>query len=235
VYVGDILGGTVAYGSVLTALRRRDQLGTGGRVEVSLVDSMMSVLVYELQAAYAGLTDTRISHPPLPTSDGWVAVTIVNNATWAGMTRAMGVPELASDARFHNVASRTEHWTEMQELMARWSRTLSTEEAESRLLAAGVPAARHRAPQELINDEHHLLRGTFPEVADAAGVFRAVAAPFRLDDVVTPRPGTRVPGLGEHTSEVLQQVAGYSAREVRNMVEAGVAGEMSVDRSVRQH
>ncbi|MCW2758152.1 MAG: hypothetical protein JWO46_1898 [Nocardioidaceae bacterium] len=224
VYVGDILGGTVAYASILTALRRRDQLGIGGRADVSLVDSMMSVLVYELQAAFAGLSDTRISHPPLPTQDGWVAVTVVNNATWTGMTRAMGVPELATDDRFHDVAARTEHWPELQALMAEWSRTLSTDETEARLLAAGVPAARHRTPEELIHDEHHVHRGTFPEAFDTAGAFHAVAAPFRLDDVVTPAAGARVPGLGEHTEQVLQEVAGYASSDVRRMVADGVAG-----------
>jgi crotonobetainyl-CoA:carnitine CoA-transferase CaiB-like acyl-CoA transferase len=224
VYVGDILGGTVAYGSVVTALLRRDRTGQGARVDVSLVDSMMSVLVYELQAAQAGVTDTRVSHPPLPTLDGWVAVTIVNDGTWSAMTRAMGRPELAGDGRYRDVASRTEHWDELQAAMAAWSCALSTDEAETRLLAAGVPAARHRTSADLLADEHLLSRGTFPGVADAAGEFRSMAGPFRLDDVVTPAAGSRVPALGEHTVEVLESVAGLPAAAVREMVDAGVAG-----------
>jgi len=223
VYIGDILGGTVAYGSILTALLRRATTGRGSRVEVSLVEAMMSVLVYELQAAYAGVADTRVSHPPLPTADGWVAVTIVNNATWRGMTQAMGQPELVSDPRFVDIAARTEHWDEMQARMSAWSRTCSTAEAESALLAAGVPVARHRTPAELIEDPHLVQRGTFPEVVDAAGAFHAIAAPFRLDDVVTPAVGTRVPELGEHTVEVLREVGGLSADAIEDLIRIGVA------------
>ncbi|MWA02908.1 CoA transferase [Actinomadura sp. LD22] len=224
VYIGDILGGTVAYGSVLTALLRRDRTGAGGRVDVSLVDSMMSVLVYELQAVQAGITDTRVSHPPLPTLDGWIAVTIVNDTGWSAMCRAMGRPELAGDDRYRDIGARTEHWDEMQATMAAWSRGLSTDEAESRLLAAGVPAARHRTPADLLDDAHLTGRRTFPQVADAAGEFRAMSAPFRIDDAVTPAAGARVPALGEHTVEVLESVAGLPAAAVREMVDAGIAG-----------
>lgn len=223
VYIGDILGGTVAYGAVMTALRRRDQSGEGRHVDVSLVDSMMSVLVYELQAAQAGITDTRVSHPPLPTRDGWVAVTIANDASWSAMTRAMGRPELRLDERYRDVAARTDHWEEMQRAMAEWSSALTTDEAEARLLAAGVPVGRHRTPAELLDDPHLLHRRTFPVVTDAGGQFRAMAAPFRLDGVATPAEGARVPALGEHTKEVLEEVAGMPAAEVDVLVGAGVA------------
>jgi crotonobetainyl-CoA:carnitine CoA-transferase CaiB-like acyl-CoA transferase len=87
-----------------------------------------------------------------------------------------------------------------------------------------VPAARHRTPADLLADEHLAGRGTFPEVMDAAGPFRAMAAPFRLDDEVTPAAGSRVPALGEHTIEVLEGVAGLPAADVRELVDAGVAG-----------
>ena len=55
----------------------------------------------------------------------------------------------------------------------------------------------------LLEDEHLRSRGVFLDAVDDAGEFTVTATPFRLDDHVTPSPGTRVPGLGADNDTLL--------------------------------
>src|SRR3984957_10108535 len=50
VFTADVVGGTMAFGAVLAALRRRDQTGAGANGDVPTVEAMVSMPMYELQA-----------------------------------------------------------------------------------------------------------------------------------------------------------------------------------------
>ncbi|MFC4006978.1 CaiB/BaiF CoA transferase family protein [Nonomuraea purpurea] len=224
VFVADFLGGALAFGAIMTALHRRAAEGVGSQVDVSMMEGMLSMLVYELQAAVAGLTERRITHPPVRTLDGHLSLTIVNDANWAATAAAIGRPELAADERFRDVSSRTRNWAELQAHVAAWAAGRTTAEAEARLLAAGAPAARYRSVGDILADPE--LRGGFRDVLDAAGPFPVPVTPFRLDEVATPAGGTRVPALGEHTREVLESVARLPPEEIDALFEAGAAVQL---------
>jgi crotonobetainyl-CoA:carnitine CoA-transferase CaiB-like acyl-CoA transferase len=51
VFVADVLGAIFAYGAIQSALLQRVRTGEGQHVDVALMDSMLNLLVYELQEA----------------------------------------------------------------------------------------------------------------------------------------------------------------------------------------
>jgi CoA:oxalate CoA-transferase len=203
VFVGDILGGTTAFGAILAAVHKRTATGDGSRIDVSLVEAMLSMPIYELQAELSGLKETRPSHRPVPTSDGFIILTIVSDHNWRAVARALGRPELGADPRFVDVKARTLHWDEMHRLICDWAATRTAAEAEAEMLESGVPAARYQTMASLLEDEHLRSRGAFLGAVDDAGEFTVTATPFRLDDRVTPSQGTRVPGLGADNDTLL--------------------------------
>lgn len=222
IFIGDILGGTLAFGAVLAGLRERDTTGNGPHIDVSLMDAMVSTLVYEVQNAVAGSTEARPTHRPIPASDGHFVLTIVNDHNWAGVARAIGRPELAGDPRFHNLRARTEHWDEIHELVCAWAANRSAAEAEREMLANGVPAARYRSPADLLADPHLLARDHFRRATDHGGEFHVPATPFRFDDTASPAHGTTVPALGADTHTVLRD-AGLSEEDIDRMLADGTA------------
>jgi crotonobetainyl-CoA:carnitine CoA-transferase CaiB-like acyl-CoA transferase len=206
VYTADVLGGTMAFGAILTALRKRDAGGGGAHVDVSLVESMLSMPIYDLQAELAGVTQMRTSHQPVPTSDGFIIVMIVNDQNWRAVANAIGRPELGTDSRFVDVKARTEHWDEMNQLVSDWAITRTADDAEREMLASGVPAARYHTLASLLQDDHLRAREAFRGATDAAGEFLITTTPFRLNGTVTPAAGGTVPSLGADTAAVLAEL-----------------------------
>jgi CoA:oxalate CoA-transferase len=203
VMIGDILGGTMAFGAILTALHKRSTTGAGGEIDVSLVEAMLSMPIFELQAALAKMTEGRPAHRPVRTSDGFVILTVVSDQNWRCVARALGRPELASDPRFADLGGRSANWDELHRLVADWAITRTAEEAEAALLEAGVPAARYQTMASLLDDEHLRSRDVFRPAIDSAGEFLVPATPFRFDGQVTPPVGARVPALGADTAAFL--------------------------------
>jgi CoA:oxalate CoA-transferase len=139
VFVGDILGGTMAFGAILAGVRKRDATGAGSHIDLSLVEAMLSMPVYEFQAELADLREMRPSHRPVPTADGFIILTIVSDLNWRAAARALGRPELGTDPRFVDVKARTLHWDELHQLVCDWAGSRTAAQAEAEMLAAGSP------------------------------------------------------------------------------------------------
>jgi crotonobetainyl-CoA:carnitine CoA-transferase CaiB-like acyl-CoA transferase len=218
VQVGDALGGAVAFGAILAALRRRDRTGEGSHVDVSMFEAMLSMLVYELQSAQFGRLPAPSSFRPVRTSDGFIVAAIVTDANWIALATAMDRPELAADERFATASARFRNDAALYELLDSWASVRRAEDAEAALLAAGVPATRYRTLSEQFDDPHVRAREFLRAASDRAGDFRIAATPFRLDGRVTPNEGAHAPALGEHTRDVLTTIAGLRDDEIDALI-----------------
>jgi crotonobetainyl-CoA:carnitine CoA-transferase CaiB-like acyl-CoA transferase len=89
---------------------------------------------------------------------------------------------------------------------------------------AGIPSARFRDPAETLSDPHLSERGVFAEVADIAGKFKGVNAPWRMSGART-GIGHDIPAIGEHRDDILARVLGWSSAEVGQAAAAGAFGE----------
>jgi crotonobetainyl-CoA:carnitine CoA-transferase CaiB-like acyl-CoA transferase len=213
-FIADVFGGMSAFAAVQSALYRRSQAGRGQYIDVSLMDAMLNLLVYEFQEAQAPSDEKVRVYQPLATLDGYVVTAPTSQKNFEQLARAVGHPEWMEDARFAHTRSREAHWSELMDLIEQWTRTRSGEECEAVLLAGGVPCTRYRTVREAIDHPQMQARAGMTRVKDRAGEYWVPNAPFQMPGLDTAaRP--HVPDLGEHTVEVLVKVLGYTQEQAQ--------------------
>ena len=222
VFIADVLTGTYAFGAIAAALYHRRATGRGQMVDVSMLESMLSMTLSEMQRAqFPTPPPGRPMFGPLQTRDGYLMLAVASERTFRDLARAAGREDWLTDPRFAAYADRRLNWHLFMDELEAWSRQLTTEACHAALDELGVPCARYRTVEEAMADPQLEHRDAFAEVADAAGAFRVLNPPFRLSGArAAAQPFASA--LGEHTVEVLAE-AGYSAEEIGALKAAGVA------------
>ncbi|MBV9593836.1 MAG: CoA transferase [Actinobacteria bacterium] len=151
--------------------------------------------------------------------DEWIAISLPDGSAWRALCVVIERPDLADS---YTVAPNDQGVADIESATAKWSETRDKHAAMQLLQAAGIPAAAVRKSYELHDDEY--LR--------SIGFFRAVDIPpgrseLQRGFLVRFENGLgemrrRAPFLGEHTTEVLTELLGYSATEVDELKAAGV-------------
>ena len=221
----DLATGVWAALGVVSALRERDTTGAGRAVDVSLFETALSLLPYQLANVLAGAPPPArhgtafpliVPYQVFPTRDGELMIAAANDRLFAALCTALGSPGLASDPRFATNPLRVEHRTDLIPLLEARTREASTRDLLVALEAAGVPAAPVRTLDEVAAHEQTHALGILQQLGDRT----AVAPPLSLDGARVRFAGPP-PLLGEHTEEVLRE-AGYSAAEIDALEAAGV-------------
>lgn len=203
VFIADVVAGLAAFAAIQTALLRRQVCGAGDYIDVSMMDAMLNLMVFEVQDAqiHGG---NRAVYPALRTLDGHVVIVPATQDHFRRLSVAAEHPEWAEDARFSTLKARDKNWSSMMELIEGWTSGRLGEEVEARLLAAGVPCAVHRTVEQAMRDSQTVARGAFQTVEDDFGEFQTARPPYQFRSHVLPAVRSRVPTLGEHTAEVLK-------------------------------
>jgi crotonobetainyl-CoA:carnitine CoA-transferase CaiB-like acyl-CoA transferase len=225
IYIADIVSGTYAFGAVMAAVAQRHVTGLGQHVDVSMLETMLTLMVGEVQTAQFPVAPPgRPMFGPVRTADGFIMPAVASEKTFQGICQAAGHPEWIEDPRFARYADRRNNWGEFVDLLEIWSTTLSTADCQTAFEAAGVPASPYRSVKEVLADPQLEHRGALAEVADKGGTFRVVQPPFRLSGA-TVQVSRFASALGEHTREVLE-LAGYASDEIEKMSAAGIVGPL---------
>jgi crotonobetainyl-CoA:carnitine CoA-transferase CaiB-like acyl-CoA transferase len=206
VYVADVVAGTYAFGAIQAALNQRHATGQGQMVDVSMLESMLSLTLTELQLSQFDVP--RVGRPPfgpVATKDGYIMPAIASEKTFQALAHASGHAGWITDKRFALYNDRRLHWNDLFEELERWSRKLTTAQCQAEFDKHGVPASAYRTVAEALKDPQIAHRDALAEVHDAGGSFKVLNPPFRLSAGAT-QAGARVAALGEHTREVLAGV-----------------------------
>jgi CoA:oxalate CoA-transferase len=234
IHTADVLAAALALSGVLAALRAAERTGTGRHVDVSMLDSMLSLMTGEVMSAqFPGDHNVR-GYPPARTSDGYVMIGAVSQRLFEALMTTIGRPELIDDPRFRVNADRWANAAALDAVIEDWTAARTSDECEAALLAAGVPASKYRTVAEQFGLEQTAARGTFATVTDDAGEYQIVDSPFHFRPPgpaaapgEQPRPA-RVPRLGADTKTVLEDLLG--PEETTRLIAAGIA----VDGSKRE-
>jgi crotonobetainyl-CoA:carnitine CoA-transferase CaiB-like acyl-CoA transferase len=206
IYHADILTGVYAFGAITSALYQRQQTGQGQHIDVSMLESMLSLTLTELQGAQFPIKPPqRPMFGPMETSDGYVMVAIASEKTFQNLVTVAGRAEFIRDPRFAAYSDRRDHWGDLMEGVETWSRRLTSQQCLTELNKAGVPCSAYRSVAEAMADPQSTHRGILAEVSDDAGVFKVLNLPFRMSGAEV-GPGPRVANVGEHTDEVLKEI-----------------------------
>lgn len=206
IYHADVLTGVYAFGAISAALYQRYLSGKGQHIDVSMLESMLSLTLNEVQnAQFEVAPPSRPMFGPVETADGYVMVAIASEKTFQGLVRAAGRSEWIGDSRFAKYANRRRHWDELMDGVEDWSRTVTTANCLAELSAHGVPCSAYRTVAEAIADPQIAHRGALAEMEDEAGTFKVMNLPFRMSGASV-AAGRRAPALGEHTGALLGEI-----------------------------
>lgn len=216
--------------AVVGALYGRVTSGVGVRVEASLLGTALASgghVLTEQDVSAPNRVGTGNRHPAVgpsdivATSDGRIIIQIIGNSIFARWCKMIGHPEMIEDPRFATDDLRGENGIALTQIAADWARALTTMEALDQLTAAGVPTGPVLSLQQTLDDPH--VSAVMLDQAEVVGFdrpVRVVSNPIRVGDGGVPL-GSRAPGLGEHTNDILTEL-GYSAAEIAALREARV-------------
>ena len=213
IYHADVVTGTYAFGAIASALYQRERTGHGQHIDCSMLESMLSLTLNEIQGAQFEIAPTqRPMFGPVATSDGYVMIAIASEKSFQALMSVIGRPDWVSHPLFAKYSERRANWAALMDGVEVWSKPLSNAQCLAALNEAGVPSSAYRTVAEALDDPQLAHRGALAEVADGGGTFKVLNLPFRMSAAKV-GAGSRAAALGEHTDEVLAQV-GLSREKV---------------------
>jgi crotonobetainyl-CoA:carnitine CoA-transferase CaiB-like acyl-CoA transferase len=227
-YIGDLVTPMFAATSILAALRDKERTGKGCYLDVSMMDTLASMMLMEnLEEDVAAGIPLRTGNNSRsgPTgqyhaSDGAVIITAASDDQWRRLCNAIGTPELIEDERFARYQVRSENATAARSEVQKRIGKMTRAEALECLSAGDVPCAPVRTVPEILADPHFRDRGALRPMRNAAfgGEVDEVVAgfPVLFDGEALPDvPGA--PGLGQHNAEVLAGLCGIDAMTLESL------------------
>jgi crotonobetainyl-CoA:carnitine CoA-transferase CaiB-like acyl-CoA transferase len=213
IMVADILTGAYAFGAIQTALLGRERSGCGEHIDISMMESMMSLIPAHIQAAQ--MTDPPVigRFYPVKVKDGFVMTCIVSDKNLQCLATALERPDLLTDPRF----VRRERPGNFDQLIAEiecWSSGLSAKECEAALNHAGVPCSVYQRAEDLFSHPQVVERESFTTLAHGdLGTFLIQNIPIHFSQIDT-KATSWVADLGQHTEEVLIERLNLSRTEI---------------------
>jgi crotonobetainyl-CoA:carnitine CoA-transferase CaiB-like acyl-CoA transferase len=212
VAITDYLAGLYAIQGILLALNDRHTSGLGQQVDISLFESMLSVMRLPMSVLEAtGVTPTRVGndhlnlapYEPLRARDGLIIVAVANPGLWVRFCEAVEHPEWREDPRFLTNTDRVANREALKAAIEAVFSQFTVEELTGRFQSRNVPCGRVRSigealehpqvgPRGILLVQNHPRMGPIETLAPVVRLSRTPAS-VRLPP----------PELGEHTKEVL--------------------------------
>jgi formyl-CoA transferase len=217
--LGDI--GTALFAAIgtLAALQGRARTGRGQRVDVAMVDAVLSIMDMVPFNASLGIENSLGAWPGICAAfrarDGLFVAQVGRPHQFERLARAIGHEEWLEDARF----ARREGWRDHQGDVIRpaleaWALQKTRVEASRILAEQGIAAGPCFDAADLARDPHvaaHEMVISIPR-PDGEGEIHVAGNPVKLSHSVAREP-ERWPALGAHTREVLAADLGLSDAE----------------------
>lgn len=222
VSIVDFSGGLMSAVGMLIGLLRARETGVGCDVDVSLLDTAISMLNYlavwslnrghRLDRRADGAHQTLVPSQTFPTKDGYLVIMCMKEKFWKRLAHRMNLSRLADDPRFATFADRMQHRDELVPMLKRVMLTKTTAEWLE-ILRGHVPCAPVYTVEEALQDEQVLARDMVIEVDHPQlGTLREVGCPIKIEGV-QPRYGAGA-RLGADTDELLRALLGLSGEDI---------------------
>jgi len=222
----DHLTGYSALSGILLALHERERSGLGQRVEATLFDTALSLLVpHAANWMYSGQEPGLLgsAHPNIAPydkfqcQDGLVFLGILNDRQFRKFCGVAGLDALADDPRYRINAQRLKHRDELRQAiesaLAGWPRAALC----ATLMRSGVPAGPVHTVSEAFSQAHAKHRAMRVEEGD----YHGIGVPVRLSRTAA-RPGRAPPRFARDAQQILQE-AGLDRRQIDELAEVGAS------------
>lgn len=205
--VGDVSAGLFGATAILAALHYRTRTGKGQHIDLSLLESTMSLLsnvssnylISGKEAArYGNGHPNIVPYQTFPTADGHVVIACANDRHYQGLCRLLDREDLATDPRFATNPLRVVNRAELVAEMEKSFRQRTTAEWLPKLRAASIPSGPINSISQAFTAPQIQARGLVWECEHpTAGSIKLVGSPMRLSETPT-RLYHTPPLLGEH-------------------------------------
>jgi formyl-CoA transferase len=228
------MAGLYAAFGIMVSLFHRERHGTDreGCIDVALSESVLSVME-GLLPEYAALgtirepvgsrIPTAAPTSAYPTADGaWLIIAANSDPLFAKLAQLMGATHLTRDDRFVGNAVRVKNAQALDAIIGAWTKTMSSADLEAQLTSAGIPCTRAFTAADIASDPQFRFRNMVRDVEDPnfGPILQNGIVPHFPDD-----PGDVAwagPEIGEHTDEVLRELAGMSSEQIAQLHSEGV-------------
>lgn len=233
--ISDFTGGLNLAVGIISALYQRERTNEGQYVEVGMFDAIYPLLASPVAAWVRQLgTPARTGnrHPGLAlapynvyeVADGYIALICVTDEHWCNLLELIGRPELLNDDRFETKVKRARNVEAVDAIIKEWISERSKDDVVDELIAEEIPAAPVQTIEEIVTDPHLDHRGMLnqlPNKGEGREELPVAGMPIKFSDGERPdiEPS---PSVGEHTEEVLSDVAGYSPERLEELQEKDV-------------
>ena len=230
---GDVYTALEAASAILAALYQREHAGVGQYIDVSMAETMLYVNEHAHNQMWTGVEPVGeirsfqpADYPVLTVADGSMVVVSGHPAergTFDLFVAAMQQPELLSDPRFSDVATRLEHFDELMKIMKSWAKTVPTsDEIENRLSQFQLAVGRLRSVGELADTQWAHVREAVVEVSDRGdSTVRIPNSPWHFSGSDTTTQGD-AKYRGEDNHAIFSEVTGLSIEEIVQLENDGV-------------
>jgi crotonobetainyl-CoA:carnitine CoA-transferase CaiB-like acyl-CoA transferase len=227
--IADRLAGVYAAVGALGALMGRITSGVGAHVDVSLMDSAMTMIEFPLATFLAtgqrpniNIEERRAGSSPnqvFHARDGMVLINAPTQEQWLRLLHVMGRDDLADDPRFDSPLRRQDPQARdaIEQLVAEWMRPLTAEDAWQALVEGDVPAAPVRPLDQVADDPQIGHRRMIQRVRNPSSGLEMLLTgnPVKLrgmaDDIGYPAH------MGEHNHEVYGTWLGLDASVIDDL------------------
>jgi crotonobetainyl-CoA:carnitine CoA-transferase CaiB-like acyl-CoA transferase len=228
----DQMTGVHAFSGILALLYARERTGKGGEIQVSLFETALGLLGYNLQTFWErGVQPLKCgsSHESLcpyqafEAADGPIMIGVANDNLWRKFCVVAGLDGIVDDPRFRTNADRVKH---REEAIGHVQSALSQHSAEhwnEALTAVGVPCAPINSIAQLLDHPHTGASGIIFEYEhQTAGPLKGVGHPVLINGAER-QAGLPPPVLGQHTEDILCEM-GLSSETIGELRQARVIG-----------
>jgi len=227
--------------ALLMAIYHRNRTGEGTEIDVSAIEAGINLLGPILLDVTVNGRRTkddpnyplgnRIEYPnaaphgvyPVRGRDRWIAISVLDEASWAGLVAELGNPDWAGEARFATQADRFAHQDALDALVGAVTATRERYDLMHRLQSRGVAAAVVQTPEDVNEHDPQLAQsGVFFELDHPViGPAQFEGTPIRFSK--TRQDNWRsAPLLGEDNHHVFTELLGLSEDDYQSYAAEGV-------------
>jgi len=225
--IADVLGGLCACIGILTSLLAIRNGRPGQKVDISLVDSVVSAMetiiqIYLVENRIPQRTGNRYEfiypYDTFKASDGWVIIAVGNNKLWQDFCSAINRLDLVDQDEFKDNYDRVKAHKEVKRIVEEWTEKKSVKEIVDFFLSKQIPCAPLYTVKDVVEDKHiAVARRMIREVEHpVAGKMKVVGSPINLSE--TPAEiRSPAPLLGEHTELVLKDILNVTEAQIAEL------------------
>ncbi|MBD3213961.1 MAG: hypothetical protein GF311_15230 [Candidatus Lokiarchaeota archaeon] len=223
--IADYTAGHVAAIGISQALYHREKTGKGQFIDISMLDLMFAINMRAQAREFISMAKTlELGSKFLPvynqyqTKDGMIVLTTLTEKQFQRlMSDILNKPELLEDPRFNNIIKRFNYVDELDEIIGRWSKNLTRDEAIRQLEKVRIPCGKVIPMNEVHKHPNLKERGMLLKNFDFSkwGVEKAtIPGPLIKFSDVNGTVESAGPIFGAHNEEIYTDLLGYSKEEL---------------------